>query len=132
MPFGYVWKCNHCDNTIRTSELWEFFRDSSGTLKKYGHPGTHSKRAAEAGVKGFYFEGYCPTCRSVHNAVIVEFSEPQPGSLGACLAFENPDIKHQEFDPVCDTCGEKLIDNLENEPCPNCGGKLEESARYMS
>lgn len=119
VPFGFIYRCNNCQLSIRVSGLWEFSRTKSGARLKYGHPFAVSKRAARAGVKGLYFEGYCPTCRSVHNAVIVEFSEPQPGSLGACLAYENPDIKHQEFDGTCDTCCTKLIDNLKMNFAPN-------------
>jgi hypothetical protein len=133
MPFGYDWKCNHCDNTIRTSALWEFYRDSSGSLVKYGHPGTHSKRAAKAGIKGFYAEFYCPKCREVRIAPVIEFAKSYHGALDAlCAAEYDPTVK--KYDVVCEVCHTELIDYLdESNICPKCNiGHFEESARYMS
>ena len=133
MPFGFIFKCDSCLAEIRVSGLWEYYVDKKGFRQRYGHPGPNSNQAKKAGVKGFTFDGYCPTCREVRDAIVIEFVEPQSGSLGACLAFKNSDVQHQEFDAICDKCGTKLIDDLENELCPKCSaGHFIETARYMS
>jgi rubrerythrin len=133
MPFGTVWKCDKCDYTMRTSGLWEYFIDEFGLRQKYGHPLPTSKAAKNAGVRGFSVQWYCPRCRSVRDVAVIEFDKAQSGSLGALGAYSFTDTPRQEFDPVCDKCGAKLIDNLENEPCPKCNvGHFEEEARFMS
>ena len=134
MPFGTVWKCNHCNYSIRTSALWEFYIDEFGLRQKYGHPGPNSEQAKNAGVMGFTAEWYCPVCRSIHDVVVIEFNQPQNGSLGALMAYyDKPDVQHTEYNPVCDKCGIKLRDDLEGELCPKCGkGKFTEEGRFMS
>ena len=133
MPFGFVFKCDNCRAEILVSGLWEYYVDKHGCRQRYGHPGPNSNQAKKAGVKGFTFQGYCPTCREVHEAIVIEFVEPQSGSLGACLAYSNSDVQHKEFAPGCDKCGTTLPDALEGEPCPKCNaGHFIEESRFMS
>ena len=65
MGAGHEWICNTCGYAIKTSGSWEFYRDSKGQHKPYGHPGAGSEEARNAGIKGFSTEAYCPTCDSV-------------------------------------------------------------------
>ena len=134
MPFGTVWKCYNCGYQLRTSALWKFYIDEFGLRQKYGHPGPNSKQAQNACVMGFTAQWFCPVCRSIRDVIVIEFNQSQNGSLGALMAYyDKPDVQHQEFDAVCDKCGTKLIDDLENMPCSKCNaGHFQEEARFMS
>jgi rubrerythrin len=133
MPFGNFWTCDNCGYFVRTSGVWEYYIDKHGNRQRYGHPTPNSRAAKKAGVKGFTQEGYCPSCREEKDVIVAKFASPLNGSLEAYLAFDNPDIKHQEFPPVCDKCNTPLKDDLLNLPCPKCGiGKFKESGRFMS
>jgi hypothetical protein len=133
MPFGYDWTCDNCNYTIRTSGLWEFYRDRLGLRHRYGHPTPKSDEAKRAGVKGFTGVLYCTKCRQLREIVVYEFDQPQNGSMGACMSFSNPKIPHKEYKTVCDICGNHLKDRIGNICCPKCGkGKFKESGRFMS
>jgi hypothetical protein len=134
MPFGYDWKCNHCNYSIRTSALWEFYIDEFGLRQKYGHPGPNSEQAKNAGVMGFSAEWYCPTCRSVRDVVVIEFNDSQKGPLPALMAYyDRPETEHEEFEVICDKCGGVLRDDIEGELCPKCNvGHFVEDGRFMS
>jgi len=133
MPFGYDWTCDNCNYTIRTSGLWEFYRDKNGIRHRYGHPGPKSTEAKQAGVKGFTGVWYCTKCRQLREIVVFEFDQPQNGSLIASYAYSISKIPHKEFKAVCDLCGNHFKDCIKDIRCPHCKkGKLKESARYMS
>jgi hypothetical protein len=134
MPFGYDWKCNNCGYQLRTSALWEFYIDEFGLRQKYGHPCPNSEQAKNAGVMGFSAEWYCPTCRSVRDVVVLEFDKSKSGPLAALMAYyDRPETDHEEFEVICDKCGEKLIDDLENVTCCRCNaGRFQEESRFMS
>jgi Zn finger protein HypA/HybF involved in hydrogenase expression len=133
MPFGTVWKCNHCNNSLRTSGLWEFYIDEFGLRQKYGHPFPTSRAAKNAGVQGFSVQWYCSRCRSVRDVSVLEFDKAQPGSLGALGAYMFTNLPYEEFEAICDKCGAKLKDDIEGELCPKCNaGHFQEQARFMS
>ena len=133
MPFGNIWTCTQCGYSIRTSGVWEYYIDKHGRPQRYGHPYPNSRAAKKSGVKGFTQEGYCPSCRDVRDVIVAKFASPLNGSLEALLAFDNPDIKHQEFPPICDKCNIPLKDNLEGDSCPKCNiGHFVEDGRFMS
>lgn len=132
MPFGYVYHCNKCSHEVTVSSGWEFYIDSNGIRKKYGHLG-RSDEAKHAGVKGITAEWYCRKCQKVKEAMVAEFSSPRNGPLDAALAYNDPDVEHKDFLAICDTCGTALVEDMNNLPCPKCGvGKFIESGRFMS
>jgi hypothetical protein len=133
MPFGYDWQCNHCSNQIRTSGLWEFYRDALGLRHHYGHPAPVSQDAIKSGVKGLYGEWYCPECREVRNIVAIEFDSPKDGSFKANVAgLEGIDQK--EYPAICDRCKTPLKSYLDkSDICPKCNkGYFIEYSRFMS
>ena len=114
MPFGNIWTCTNCGNSVRTAGLFKFYIDKNGIRHRCGHP-IPSEADKRYGASGYSCEGYCPRCRQIKDVVVAEF---------------NP---RREFEAVCDICGEKLLDNLEDLPCPKCGkGVFGESGRFMS
>ena len=131
MPFGYVYQCNNCHFEVTVSSGWEYYIDSNGVRKRYGHLG-RSDEAKQAGVKGFTTEWYCRKCQKVREAVVAEYSSPRNGPLDSCLAYSDPNVGHKDFLAVCGECNSVLIERLENLPCPKCGiGKFKESGRFM-
>ena len=93
---------------------FKFYIDKNGNRKRCGHP-VPSKSDKHHVASGYSCEGYCPQCRQIKDVVVAEF-EPR-----------------KEFEAVCDICGTKLLDDLENLTCPQCGkGRFKEEARWMS
>ena len=133
MPFGYDWTCDNCNYTIRTAGLFEFYRDELGLRHRYGHPFPTTDESKRSSVKGFTAVWYCTKCQQLREVVVVEFVRSQGGSLGACLAYDDPEVERTEFPAVCDVCNAPLKDDIEDEPCSRCGkGKFTEEARFMS
>jgi hypothetical protein len=60
MGSWYKLKCDNCGYSVNTSGPWEFYRDSEGKRKPYGHPVPTSKEAEESGIHGLTGELYCP------------------------------------------------------------------------
>lgn len=76
MGAGYIHKCDKCGYTVHTSGPWEFYRDSNGERKEYGHPTPFSKEAELCGISGLSGELYCPKCDQVWDLVLVEYKSP--------------------------------------------------------
>ena len=114
VPFGIIWTCNQCGYSVRTAGYFKFYIDKNGSRKGFAHP-IPSKSEKNYVASGYSREGYCPQCQQIRDVVVAEF-EPR-----------------KEFEATCDICGEKLLDNLENLTCPQCGkGVFREEARWMS
>ena len=131
MPTGLIYKCNNCHFEVTVSSGWEYYIDSNGNRKRYGHL-DRSDEAKQAGVKGFTAEWYCRKCQKVTEAIIAEFSSSCNGSLDACLTYSHPGVEHKYFLAVCGECGSVLVENLNGLPCPCGKGKFKESGRFMS
>lgn len=130
MGMGQEWKCSNCDYTILTSGPHEFYRDKSGQLKPYGHPGASTKEAEEAGIKGFYVHWYCPECRQVEDVILAEFGEARD-ELTAWGGLGEPSSQHEPLCPKCSTELKHTID--ENDICPKCNkGNFELSGSWIS
>jgi ssDNA-binding Zn-finger/Zn-ribbon topoisomerase 1 len=109
----YDWKCNHCDNIVEVKPNIGFFRDAEGTLKLWGQTVPVSLEAEEFGVKGFYGNYYCPTCRELQKVIEVEFKTPND--------FNERITDIGEDLPFCDVCGTSLaIEPNETIICPKC------------
>ena len=114
MPFGNIWTCNQCGHSVRTAGLFKFYRDKNGIRHRCGHP-VPAKADKNYIASGYSCEGYCPQCQQIRDVVVAEFKP------------------RKEFKAVCDVCGTKLIDNLNNVPCPKCNiGHFKEDGRFMS
>ena len=133
MPTGFIYKCTNCGYAVTLSGIWEFYIDEFGLRKRYGHL-ARSVEVQKAGVMGFSVEWYCPTCRSVRDVSVLEFSDSQKGPLPALMAYyERPETEHEEFEPICDKCSGELTDEIEGELCPRCNvGHFKEDGRFMS
>jgi hypothetical protein len=112
----HTYKCNNCGHETGISGPWEFYRDSAGTLKHYGHPVACSEEAEKSGVKGFYKNLYCPNCKLVKRVIEMEFEQAVPrfGVWRYALAFKD------EANPVCPDCGSKLSNTLDGVMCQQC------------
>ena len=114
MPFGNIWSCDKCSNSVITAGLFTFRIDKNGNRQRCGHP-VYSKADRKAVKVGAIKDAYCPHCKEIKDVVVYIFANPK-----------------KKFPFVCDICGEKLLDNLENELC-KCGkGHFRETGRWMS
>lgn len=123
MAAGTRWKCTHCGYKVTTSGLHEFYRDSEGTRKPYGHPLPNSVEAAECGIRGFSKRAYCPACDAIRDVVVMEFDDSTgPGgawkrALEVAKAYS--DIGGL-FECICPECKTKLLEELADVECPRC------------
>ena len=131
MPFGFSYQCNKCSYEVTVSSGWEYYIDSNGVRKKCGHPAL-SDEAKKYGVKGFMAFWYCRQCQQLRDAVIAEYSSPRNGPLDSCLAYSDPNVERKYFLAVCSECNSVLVEDMDNLPCPKCGGKFKDSGRFMS
>ena len=127
MGFATIWKCSRCGYKVTTSGDWEFYRDSRGHRRPYGHPVPMSMIAERAGVKGFTRKGYCPNCHITKKVIVKEFENPIYGSP---WKSELPAV---DYEPICPSCGIELKEDLEGSICPICSqGYLLVHDRYIS
>ncbi len=138
MGAGYRYKCDTCGYSVSTSGPWEFYRDSKGNRKPYGHPSPASEEAKQRGIYGLSGVLYCPKCDKTFELVLVEFMKPSQDSLslwwGRC---EPRDEFKQEGVVKCPKCDST---NMILEPaeggevvCPRCKeGKLLGEMEWIS
>ena len=143
MGTTFSFKCDKCDHSFYTSGPWEFYRDSDGNVKDFGHPGPTSKEAEDRGLWGFYDSMYCLDCGQVSDIVIKEFKKPFVSkqeyrrslfcrSLPEILfpfLFKPKWARRKMITKECPICGSKQVfcepKEIRNKPCLKCGeGKL--------
>ena len=126
----YSHTCDTCGFVVRTSGLWEFYRDRDGNRKMYGHPGPRSKEAEKAGVHGMSAELYCIDCGKTRDLIVVEYKKPAETHFEAWLRPPEPKGPYARgHTPKCPECGTTnfLLGPCEGRivPCPKCKeGKL--------
>lgn len=123
MHKDYVHTCNHCGFTIYTSGLWEFYRDSKGKFKSYGHPMPTSIEAEESGIHGLYGNYYCLDCQKNTESIVLESKFPvfEKSALWTVKVQPIPPYG-KGYRPQCVHCGGKRIFLAPgNIPCPKCG-----------
>ena len=115
MAVFWMWRCKKCGYTVTISGNHEFYQDDACKRKPYGHPVPLSEDAKGHGVKGFFVNYYCPKCREIRDAIIKEFRQS---------VFDDWWIKAidcQKSEPLCDKCGARLKESLdESDICPRC------------
>lgn len=117
MGAGYEYICDTCGYKVETSGPWEFYRDTEGQRKPYGHPVPMSQEAEEAGIKGFSINAYCPQCDRVRDVILVEFETPRDYHAAWAGCGRLPD-DHQL---TCGICGGRLCEYLPGKlSCPRC------------
>jgi len=141
MGSAYFHKCTNCGYSVRTSGLWEFYRDKEGNKKPYGHPGPVSKEAEKRGIYGFSANVYCPKCDEVFDLIVVEFEKPIKGIEAGLFAWLGKWEPKEEFLKEgglgCPKCSNhKLILGPREDirvMCPRCKeGKLIVERRLIS
>ena len=119
MGAGYVHECDQCGYSIHTSGPWEFYRDSEGNRKPYGHPKPSSEEARRRGIWGFSAILYCPKCDKTYDIVLNEFRFKEE------KAVKCPECGSTSL--LCAACGDTGI------TCPRCGkGNLVGMMEYIS
>lgn len=113
MATYYQWKCESCSYMVETDGPHEFYIDSHGQRQRYGHPLPRSDEAEKAGVSGLTTVAYCPVCDEVHEVVIEQFDPPR--NFITCWLGA-----HNLIEPACPECGNTLLDELPDVPCPRC------------
>lgn len=142
MGAGYIHKCTKCGYSVSTSGPWEFYRDSKGNRKPYGHPAPISKEAEKRGIYGLSGIVYCPNCDKVFDLVLVEFKEPSHDELHNSFymwlgMYEPKDDFKKEGAVKCPECGSTNLILKPREDreviCPRCKeGKLRGTIRWIS
>ena len=125
MGTGYTYKCDGCGYSVSTSGPWEFYRDSEGNRKPYGHPVPTSEEAKERGIYGFSGELYCPKCDKTFDLILVEFKGSSLDYFSAWAGWgEAEDVSRQEGGVICPECHvtNLIWDTTEAEEavCPHC------------
>ena len=125
MGAHYTYTCDACGLSFETSGPWEFYRDESGTLMDYGHPGPHTEEAEQRGIYGFYCELFCPSCLKTEKVIVVEYKKPAACALSA--HFGNLEVMDKYREPgavKCPDCGnlDLILFTRENQilKCPLC------------
>jgi DNA-directed RNA polymerase subunit M/transcription elongation factor TFIIS len=125
MGTGYTYKCDRCGYAVSTSGPWEFYRDSKGNRKPYGHPVPTSQEAKERGIYGFSGDLYCPKCDKIFDVVLVEFTGPLRDYFAAWAGWREPRDEFKEEGGV--KCPECHVTNMiwdtseaEKVVCPRC------------
>ena len=129
MGAEFIHKCDKCGYSVSTSGPWEFYRDTNGKRKFYGHPVPESEEARQRGIYGLSGNVYCSNCDKTFDIILVEFKEPSQDSLWVwCGRCEPKDEFKKKGAVKCPECGNI---NLILEPvgkkvtCPRCNkGKL--------
>jgi hypothetical protein len=106
MSAGYSHKCNKCGYSVSTSGPWEFYRDSKGERKWYGHPLPLSDEAKSRGIYGPSGILYCPYCDEMFDRILVELRNPSHDSLSVWL---------DRCEPIDEFKGKSAV------KCPRCG-----------
>lgn len=135
MPIDYSHKCNKCGYSVITSAEWEFYRDSEGKRKGYGHPIPASLEAAEAGIYGYDATVYCSNCDQTFNIILREYKKPyfekKRGFLWTLYFF---DFLPRFMGRIRKTA--ELKDEYKKEgavKCPKCGNvKLVQSEVFLN
>lgn len=125
MGTGYAYLCNGCGYSVSTSGPWEFYRDSQGNRKPYGHPVPTSQEARERGICGFSADMYCPKCDKIFDIILSEFKGPPNDYFSAWAAWREPGGELKDAGRVkCPECHDtNLIWNTketEKVVCPRC------------
>ena len=129
MAKGIEWKCTTCAYKLRTSGIKPFYRDKENKLRLYGDPLPVSEEAERTGIKGFWVEWYCPNCKSVHEAVLLEYDEPRRDESRWAGLRHNTSRSM----PVCSKCGSNLKNFLDDsDVCPKCNTGTFEIAGFWS
>lgn len=105
MGTGRTYRCNNCNHSASTYGLSEFYRNSEGIRKPYGHPGPCSEEARNRGIYGFSAEVYCYSCDEIFDLPIVEFKEPTQKYLSAWGGNWEPKEEPSELENGCPRCG---------------------------
>ena len=118
----YVHVCDKCGFTVETSGLWEFYRDSNGKFKSYGHPIPNSIEAEESGIYGLYGIYYCVDCGKNSQNIVFESKFPVFEKTALWNVRLEPISPYGDgFRPVCEHCGSKRIFlHPAKVPCPKC------------
>ena len=138
MGAGFIHKCDKCGYSVSTSYPWEFYRDSKGKRKPYGHPVPTSEEARQCGIYGLSGEVYCPNCDKTFDLILVEFKEVSQDSLSVWGSRCEPKDEFKKEGAVkCPECGgiNLILEPVENREvtCPRCNkGKLVGHMEWIS
>ena len=138
MGAGFRHKCDKCGYSVFTSGPWEFYRDSKGNRKPYGHPVPTSEEAKQRGIYGLSGELYCPRCDKTFDLILVEFTRSSRDSLSVWVGrCELRDEFKQEAAVKCPYCDSTymILGAAEGVEvvCPRCKeGKLLGEMEWIS
>ena len=120
--------CENCGYSVHTSGPHEFYRDSDGNRKQYGHPVPLSEEAKQRGIYGSSGILYCAKCDEVVDVITFEYEKPIKSDGVGWSGPGIPKYEYKEEKPIkCPKCGgQDLIPSEDEEvACPRCRkGKL--------
>jgi len=138
MGAGYIHECDKCGYSVSTSGPSEFYRDSTGERKPYGHPSPISKEAKKCGIYGLSADLYCPNCDKNFDLILVEFKKPSKDGIGVWTGGCEPKDEFKGKNAVkCPKCGSTNLvlgpDEDRKITCPRCKeGRLVGKMEWIS
>lgn len=134
MGSGYVHTCDSCGYSVSTSGPWEFYRDSAGRRKPYGHPVPTSEEAKERGIYGLSALVYCFDCDETFDVILIEYKNGSYDALSVWGGLREYRGEGTVRCPKCDGRNLVLGPNQDREiACPRCReGKLIGVTGWMS
>jgi hypothetical protein len=124
MPYAYVYQCSACEADVEISLCREFRLEPDGSPVAYEYPPPDVYEWPPRRVSGLWSHLWCGHCRKLQPRIVVQLDEPAEHPVQAFLAAEARKLTGAETGP-CPECGEELLADLEQLPCPVCpSGRL--------
>jgi hypothetical protein len=119
MPYVYLFECDRCAHDVEVTVCKEFRTEPGGRRVDYEYPDPELYEWPPRRVSGLWSRLWCPGCRALRTAVVVELESPAEHPVQAFLAAEAKGITGDES-PPCPECGTPLTRDPEGEQCPAC------------
>lgn len=125
MGSKYTYQCDQCDYIINTSGPWEFYRDTAGRMRPYGHPVPRSETARKRGIKGLRAEMYCVHCDKTYKIILYEKSRREMRVFSDIWSlWRQAKGSNAEREVKCPGCGRDdmllKLGNIREVFCPRC------------
>lgn len=119
MPYCYLYHCPRCEYDVEVAVAREFSVNAAGEREDYHYPAGGLPVWPPVLVAGIWSRLWCPRCREIRPHVLLELPQPTENPAHAFFAAEAQGLQGDACGP-CPACGEPLLIELEEAPCPRC------------